>query len=128
MGCTSWGVVHIPVFVAVRQTNLFSYRCAEGSWPYFYPGIVDSDRLTVAYTTSFYWVATTLSQTGYGDIRAHIVLEYVFTIVLMTVGFLVFNLCVISITAVLLNSSYSKLVHTELIVVYYLCILCMYLW
>ena len=89
---------------------IFSCRCVEESWPTFYPGVETSDGLSIGYTISFYWIATTLSQTGYGDIRPYLTLEYVFTIFLMSVAFIVFNLCVISITAMLLNSSYSKLV------------------
>ena len=89
---------------------IFLCRCVEESWPTFYPGVETSDGLSIGYTISFYWIATTLSQTGYGDIRPYLTLEYVFTIFLMSIAFIVFNLCVISITAMLLNSSYSKLV------------------
>ena len=89
---------------------IFSCRCVEESWPTYYPGVETSDDLSIGYTTSFYWIATTVSQTGYGDIRPYLTLEYILTIFLMSVAFIVFNLCVISITAMLLNSSYSKLV------------------
>ena len=89
---------------------LLSCRCIEGSWPHFYHGILDSDDSLTGYTTAFYWVATTMSQTGYGDIHAHLIFEYILSILVMTIGFMVFNFSLISITAILLNSSYSKLV------------------
>ena len=89
---------------------IFSCRCIEESWPTYYSGVEASDDITIGYTTSFYWIATTVSQTGYGDVRPHIPLEYVLSIFMMSTAFIVFNLCVISITAMLLNSSYSKLV------------------
>ena len=101
----------LNIRISVTLTGLiFSCRCVEESWPTFYPGVETSDDLSIGYTTSFYWIATTLSQTGYGDIRPYLTLEYVLAIFLMSVAFIVFNLCVISITAMLLNSSYSKLV------------------
>ena len=75
------------------------------------------DAFVDGYTTTFYWVATTLSQTGYGDLHPFTVLEYVFTILAMSGGFIVFNFCIINITAILLNSSNSKYVN-----VLYVCV------
>ena len=97
------------------------YSCADNSWLYSQEGIVNSTDSLSGYTSSLYFGAATMTQTGYGDIHPHTIPEHVFNILPMCIGFLTWNICVVMVTAILLNYSYSKLVmyvHLTLQIMY----------
>jgi len=87
---------------------MFFYRCIENGWAYSQNDIINSTNSLVGYTTSFYFGTTTMTQTGFGDILPNAVSEHVLIILTMALGFIVWNICVITITAFLINRFYSE--------------------
>ena len=88
----------------------YFFRCAQDSWPYSESDIINSTNVIFGYTTAFYFGVTTMTQTGYGDLLPRSVAEQVLIIFTMCIGFIVWNICVVTITANLMNNSYFKLV------------------
>ena len=66
----------------------------HGTWltnPNFAVSRENTDRGTV-YITSLYWVVTTLTTVGYGDIFGQTVVEYIYTMFVEFIGILVFSI------------------------------------
>ena len=70
---------------------------------------------TALYITSFYWVVTTLTTVGYGDIKGIHEYEYVYTMVVEFIGIAFFSFIMGSINNVLLiDSADSDIIESKL--------------
>ena len=103
-------VLLLKVAIQVLTCTHYFFRCAQDSWPYSESDIINSTNVIFGYTTAFYFGVTTMTQTGYGDLLPRSVAEQVLIIFTMCIGFIVWNICVVTITANLMNNSFFKLV------------------
>ena len=88
------------VFLAEFDDDPFeSWRYGE---PYAHYGDFE------LYITSVYYVVTTMSTVGYGDISGHTTLERIFCIVLMLAGVIAFNLISGALGALITNYDSSQ--------------------
>ena len=69
-----------------------------------------------AYTTSVYWVITTMTSTGYGDHVAHTILEMIFAIFVMIVGKAVFGLILANMAATMAIAGSYRVVYENKII------------
>lgn len=77
---------------------LYLGESIDGSWLQSYK----HDNASTKYITSIYWVVTTLTTVGYGDITGSTSEEYVFTMVVEFIGILFFSIMMGSINKILL--------------------------
>ena len=93
------------VVILVHIVGCFWYFVAKlddqhpDSWVSRY-GYIDSDNFTL-YITSVYWVFTTLTTVGYGDIVPHRVLERFFTLILMAFGVAFYSYTISNLSAMM---------------------------
>ena len=83
-----------------------------GTWITNYVGSRHSDATTV-YIKSLYWVVTTLTTVGYGDIYGESEYEFVYTMVVEFIGILVFSIIMSTVNSFLSAQGDVDIVETK---------------
>ena len=80
-------IMHVVAcgWIGVGQTEGWGSWLDEGNFDF------SKDESTI-YVTSLYWVVTTLTTVGYGDIYGNTVQEYIYTMIVEFIGILVFSI------------------------------------
>ena len=85
-------------WIGVGQTEGWGSWLDEGNFDF------SKDESTI-YITSLYWVVTTLTTVGYGDIYGNTVQEYIYTMIVEFIGILVFSIIMSTVNSCLLYTS-----------------------
>lgn len=86
-----------------------------GTWltnPDFAVSRENTDKGTV-YITSLYWVVTTLTTVGYGDIYGKTVEEYIYTMIVEFIGILVFSIIMSTVNSFLSAQGDTDIVEVK---------------